>query len=711
MAHEVTIDFETRSKIDLKAAGQDRYAADPSTEIMCMAVKVDEQSSKIWIARKFMDKLGSAALAQLEGRLLTFPEALDLIMTADLIHAHNAGFELAIWEHQLFKKHKDISMLPLHKVRCSAAAAAAMALPRHLAGVCKAVKAPIEKDAKGHSLMLKMCKPQKGLKYKDQDPKKKYWIEDEWSIVALAEYCMQDVDSEHAATKFLRPLSEEEQGLWVIDQLINTRGIHFDSPGADILVGLWAKYKEELFARFKALAPEGINTPGQQAKIIEWFREAFNFNLKNFQKKTVAAVLLRSDLHPTVREALQLRVSTSKTSIQKLDAMKAREDVDHRLRGTMMYNGAGPGRWAGKGIQPHNFPRNCYKPHEVDTILKVAKSSGIDGLDLRYGDPAAVMSKCLRGLLTAALGKKLISADYSNIEGRALAWLAGEEYVLEEFRAQDDGTGTDRYILIAANAIFKKQLKEILDDERQVGKVTELSCGYNGGWHALMQMCLSYGVTPPDDVELSKESWFDYDGKSRLTLDEARYKAWGMPIVKAWRESRPATVGLWKGLGTTAMEAIRDKGVVKQCRGIYYQVVRIGHIEYLVCMLPSGRKIYYAEPVIRKQRAVWGDIVDCITFMGVDPKTKQWTLLSTYGGKLTENVVQAIARDMLAEGIRNVEKANYPVVLHVHDEAVSEVDEDFGSVEEYERLMSIKPTWLGDCPIVAEGWEGKRYQK
>jgi hypothetical protein len=391
-----------------------------------------------------------------------------------------------------------------------------------------------------------------------------------------------------------------------------------------------------------------------------------------------------------------------------------------------------------KSIQPQNMPRDSYSGDDLDQILGLFRNRDHVGIMNTFDDPFVAASRCVRGCIAAPPGRELIAADFSSIEARANAWLAGQENILEEFRA-----GRDLY-KVAAVDIFGVPYEEIDKDQRAVGKVSELALGYGGGIGAYASMARGYGVDlevlpgiifepgylerlarelgpnwrtePPDEdsdvrvpQEVSTSRTFLSNNPGSMSMDAAL----ACDLIKQrWRRKRPRIVELWKGLGGAAEGAVKNPGTVFRYNGIGYTTWDdVYRNRYLLCQLPSGRLLYYFDPQIRNAVTPWGSTRAVLTCMTVDGKTKQWARRKTLGALLCENAVQALCRDLMAYSLPALEAAGYPVVLHVHDEIASEVVENFGSVQQYETIMATVPPWAAGIPLSAEGWRGRRFRK
>lgn len=696
------IDFESRSPIDIKKAGGYAYAEHLDTEVLCLAVKADDEETMIWVPEQFREFRATE---------ISDEELSELVVLADTISAHNAGgFERPMWTEHMVRR-RGFPEIPISKWDDTAARAAMCALPRSLDGACKALGVSQQKDEEGYKLMLKMCKPKAltkkerqkwadwfdtseeyiadvgkmvlaSLKVDPRAPKilsekfddyhifyKYHFNQDDFE--RLCQYCIQDVEAEYALARELPPLPKMERRIWELDQTINDRGILADLTSVEHAEAIIGQHTERLQAELQELTGGAVCTAKQVAKMTAWMGEN-GCEVDGLTKQDVRDAL-SGEIDPAVRRVLEIRQSLSMSSTAKLAAIRAFACRDGRLRGMFMYHGAGTGRWTGKGPQPQNFPRGNETMAPEMILDRCLPQRDLDLIEMVWGDPMDVISSCLRGLFIASPGHDLLAADYSAIEGRGLAFLAGEEHVLEGYRKK-----LDPY-KVAASGIFKVTYEQIDKKKRQVGKVAELLLGYQGGYRALIA-----------------------GGAERFGMTEEEMKS----TVTLWRESRPKTVALWKGLEQAAYLCV-EKGVETKFRAIRFRL----HGKFLQMVLPSGRPLWYFAPRLQPVTTPWGEEKRMVTAMVVDSITKQWVRRPYHGGLLAENCTQAMCRDLLALGIIRCEAAGYKVVGHVHDEIVAEVPEGWGSVEDMEAIMSEVPKWAEGMPISAEGYRAKRYRK
>jgi len=335
-----------------------------------------------------------------------------------------------------------------------------------------------------------------------------------------------------------------------------------------------------------------------------------------------------------------------------------------------MYHGASTGRWAGKLVQMHNLPKGNIS--NTDICIEAFRTRDLDYFEMMYSDVMGAISSCIRGMITAAPGHDLIVADYASIEARVLAWLAGDDRTIAKFHA-----GTDLYVDMAQK-IYNKI--EINKNERQLGKTTILACGYGMGAAKFQATCQVWGI----DIEFN----------------------FAKRVIDIYREQYRIIKSMWYAQERAAMQAVETNRTIT-CGKVAWAVYK----NFLYCKLPSGRCLAYNEPRIQPVETPWGEMKDAVTFMSVNALTKQWERTSTYGGKLTENITQAVARDFMASAMVSLEDASYPLILTVHDEIVAEVRKDFGTVDAFIDIMARVPKWGQGCPIAAEGWRGERYRK
>ena len=629
MPEMLRIDFETRSKVDLPKRGVHIYAEDPSTDAWCMAYAFDDQPVELWV-------MGEDLPANIRKH----------VEAGGLLGAWNAAFELAIWNHIMAPRY-NWPKIKASQCRCTMMMAGAMSLPLGLDRCASAMSLDISKDKQGYSLMLRMAKPRK------VNPLT--WWDVPARLEKLHNYCKQDVEVERKLAGKLRPLTDKEQALWVLDQKINNRGVPVDLTSVNTLID-WCKQERTRLNNEMVRVSNGQVT--SCADLVNLKRFA---NLASVAKESLdEAIDIKKG---ATREALILRRDFAKTSTKKLDSFKVGTMNDHRMRGIFQFYGAvSTGRWSGRRVQPQNFPRPTCSQKEIERRIDDGDMSSLQDV-----------SDCLRGMIAANKGAELVCADFSAIEARALAWLAGEDKVIDAFIE-----GRDLYKIAAAD-IYGVKYEEVTKDQRQVGKVAILALGYQGAKGAFNAMASGYGVKL-QDAQVEK-------------------------IVAAWREANQNIVNWWYDLDRAAQRAITHVGdKVKVGRTIFQY-----HHRHLWMKIPSGRLMCFPLAKIKTIDKPWGK-GKAITYMGENTYTHKVERLSTYGGKIAENITQAIARDLLAEALVRVETAGYKVCMHVHDELVAHLHEG-GGVKEFENIMAEVPAWADGLPLAAEGWQGRRYRK
>lgn len=651
----ITIDFETRSKADIKW-GACRYASDPSTQVLCLVYAFDDREPEWWCP--FFPDLFS----------LECPiELKDRIESGELLEAHYSGFEANVWYYQMVKKY-GWPRVDDEQWRCSASKAARLALPRDLSELNKALMTPIQKDMTGRRVMLKMSKPKKPSK---KDPS--IWHEKPEDFLTLIKYCDTDVQSERSSSNKMPDLDPQEQRVWFLDQQINLRGIYCDTELAQKMLDICEKFKEERTKDLVELTEGEVTTPGQRDRILDYLK-IFGVNMPNLQADTVDRFLEDPLVDGDAYELLKIKKDLSKTSVNKIQTFLDSTMYAHRICDTLMYHGASTGRWAGKGIQPHNPPRSTIE--DVDACIDDILTLQYEEFVKKRPNVLESLSSCIRGLLCAPPGKELVVADFSAIEARVLFWLSGEEKGLNIYRTH--GMIYEEMAAYIHNIDF---IENITKDQRQLGKQAVLGCGYGMGKGKFRETCLGYGMDVSDDLAAT--------------------------AVAAYRSKFSSVPRFWYTTEDAAIKAVRRKGEVIKCGRTKWCFKD----RFLMCLLPSGRKLYYYLPRITSVTTPWGETKPALTFMANNSVTKKFERTQIWGGTLVENITQAVARDFLVNSLFNVEAAGYRTVLHVHDEIICEEEKGQTDLKEFEDLMAQTPEWGRDCPIAVEGWTGPRFKK
>lgn len=696
--HHVHIDFETRSAADLRKTGAYAYALHPTTGLWLACYAFDDEPVQTWYPHE------------------PCPERLaDHVEHGGLLLAWNGGsFERIIWKCILARRY-GWPEPKLTQWDDPMVWAATMSFPATLAQAAQALGLSFQKDDPGRRLMLQMAKPRKihadgGITWWDQPDK----------IERLAAYCATDVEVEREATKALLPLSPAERQMWLLDQRINDRGIKLDLPFIAAAKRVVARRVDKLNRQLATVTAGRVRAATNVAAIGTWLVER-GYPTASLDKAAVAAMLARDDLPDDVRQVLHIRREAGKSSTAKLDAMEAVVCPDARARGTFRFNRATTGRWGAQLIQLHNLPRG-QKLHQkqFDDLISAISTGDDDWVQVEFGDPMDAVSSSLRGCLIPARGKRFVSRDFSAIESRKLAWSAGEQWKVKAFLDFDGGDGADQYRLAYART-FNVPIDDVdFGNDRQAGKVIDLSMGYGGGVGALVAMAGTYGLSiqdlvaaarpsiPADTWRLAEEAYKTLGGGDELAKEE-----WITldSIKRLWRDAHPATVRYWYALQDAACNAVQNPGTVHRISScdIRYRVAN-GH---LWCRLPSGRLICYPFPRVKEAPVPWGGTKPQLSFMGVNALTKQWTRQPSFGGHLAENNTQAIGACYQRNAIARCETAGIPIVLHVHDEVVAEVLEaDAEAVFiQMGNIMRTPPPWAAGCPIASSGFIADRYRK
>ena len=633
----VSIDFETRSAVDLRKTGVYKYAADPSTDIWCMAYKAP------WSDDVLVWQPGNERDIYLE----------DWIMAGGLLSAWNANFERTIWNEIMVSRYQWPDTR-INQWRCTMAQASAMGLPRSLGQAAAVLGVEEQKDKTGAALMLRMARPRRV----NADGSYTWWNTKD-KVEQLIQYCRQDVRTELSVAEVLNEMPDSERRLYQLDQRINDRGVALDVDLVHRVKALAANASTEIDAEIQRLTKGQVKAATNGMDLVAWLN-SHGIATKSVDKQTVARLLTSDKLHPVIREVLTLRQNGAKSSTAKYDAMLHAVNGDGRMRGLLVYHGAATGRWSGKLVQPQNFPRPQKKQDELDEIIAKLKA---DGDVSEHGAGTVLASDLLRSMLVAKDGHRLMFADYSAIEARVLAWVAGQNDLVETFRK-----GGDVYKEMAS-AIYNVDVENVTDGQRQVGKMAILGCGYGMGGKRFAEQCATMGI--------------------KVDEDEAKR------IVSVYREKNDRIALYWRDVEQDFVEMVKDAG-------------RVGSVRL---PLPSGRSLTYHNPRIIQRETPWGAMRDTAQVDTLNSVTRQWVSQIIWGGLLTENVVQATARDLMATAMMALEVKGYNVILSVHDEIISEVPDNFGSLDEMIDIMTRVPAWAKGCPINAEGKEGKRYRK
>jgi len=659
----VFIDFETRSRVDLRKHGLERYARDCDTVTLCLAYAIGEEEVQLW--------------APGDGLPLDLFEAT----RGNHVYAHNAGFERAIWLHHCVGR-LGWPEIDDEQWRCSAALAAYWGLPRKLEEAAIALGLVNQKQMEGHRMMLKYTKPRTVTASDSRE-----WHDDPDELRTIHEYCMSDVLASREIVHMLGPLPPTEQKLFALDAEINQTGIPVDVRSISRLIQNNKTYTDRLHTRLSELTGGQVTTAYQLDRMIQWLNQN-GVNLGDLKKDTVDRLLQCEDLSQAAWEVLWIRAELSRSSTKKYQAFYDRA-YGGRIHHQHLYFGAGTGRWTGREIQPQNLPRGGLDPEEIDDAL-AASLHDFELSHVLYGSATEVLSSLVRPMICASPEHQLIACDFASIEARVLAWLAGERGLARDFALKKD-----IYREFAAR-IYEVDPKDVTSEQRRMGKQAILGLGYGMGWQTFQRTCAQYQIE------------VDEDFSNR--------------VVDLYRATYPMIRSFWKALNRAAIECVKTKAD-QRVEGTA-RVSFSYKFQWLQMCLPSGRAINYFQPTVRKVVKFETPMTE-LSYMG-RTLGYQWKRLSTYGGKLCENLVQGVARDVLGAAMLRLKhtmdgdlddpdnESKGKIIMHVHDEAVIETPVVKGlgmTPKQIERLMSIPPDWAKGLPLAAEAFAAPRYRK
>ena len=648
------LDLETYSTIPIKH-GVHKYAE--AVEVLLVAVASDDTKVDVWDTQDHPD----------------WRERLQsMVDFADRVVIHNSAFDRTVLRHCGVN-------IPVEKIDDTMVTALSHSLPGSLGQLCDVLGVPQDKskDKAGRRYIQLFTKPcPKNWKIRRAT---RETHADEWNN--FIEYARLDVDAmRHVHGRLPNWNSTlSEQHLWRLDQRVNDRGVAIDLALAQSAIGAFRRASGALATRAAGLTDGLVSSTTQRQRFVDYLRDVRGFEAEDLTKGTVES-LLKGELDPKVRELLEIRQQASATSPAKYKVLLDATSSDGRLRGTIQFCGAArTGRDAGRIFQPQNLPRS---PDWFDGDVQEATIAAFkyDCEDIIYDNVSERCAFAVRGALVASRGKKLSIADLSNIEGRVLAWLADEQWKIEAFKLYDRGEGPDLYKVTAGRILDKDPFDVVKLERQNQGKVPELAGGFGGGLGAYRKMGGDVFNAMDDDAI--------------------------MEIVQAWRKAHPATKKLWYDVEGAVRSAVRAPDESFEVRGLLRIDSAKGpdSVDYVRIRLPSGRYLCYRNMHI--------DDGGKLVYEGINQYTRKWELLETYYGKLVENIVQAVARDVFMTGMRKAEEAGYSVVLRVHDELVCEVpDEPAFTHEALADMMSDNPSWSIGLPLSAAGFEAYRYRK
>ncbi|MEX3555286.1 MAG: DNA polymerase [Burkholderia gladioli] len=630
----------------------------------------------------------------------------DILDSGEPLIAHNAAFERTLLAHTM----PHLNIAP-DRWRCSMARAYAHGLPGSLGQLAGIMNLPTDKqkDRIGMQLIRLFCCPQPANRKVRRETRETRPVE--WA--QFIEYCRQDVTTTAELWKQLPgwnyPDNLTELGAWQLDQRIGQRGVAVDLALVDGAMAAIDAEQKRLGRRTGTLTDNALSSTMQRDRLLRYLVASYGVELPDMTSATLTRRVEDPDLPEAVRELLKIRLQASRSSTSKYQAIRHAVSSDGRARGLIQYCGAQrTGRASGRIINPLNFLRPTMPQDDIETGIDALKTGCAD---LLFADVMDVAANTMRGVIVAPPGRKLVIADLSNIEGRVVAWLAGEAWKLQAFRDFDAGKGHDLYKLSYARA-FRVRPEDVTKEQRQIGKVMELALGYGGGVAAFVTFATTYGIdldeladaaasTIPQDVYREAENFYAW------TRDQKR-ETYGLServfvvcdaLKRMWRRAHPAIKAFWRDTEDAVRSAVLNPGTTFQCQRIAVRRDR----NWLRLRLPGGRFLCYPSPRIDDGG---------VTYLGVNQYSRKWARIRTYSGKLVENLTQATARDVFYHAAPLIERARYAIVLHVYDEYITEApDTDDYTARGLSDLMTTVPAWADGLPLSADGFEAARYRK
>ena len=680
------LDLETYSETPIKD-GTHAYAT--NAEVMVFAWALDD---------------GEVQVEDLTANTMSWTLKKYLRDPSITLVAHNSNFDRSVLRYQ----HSDLPLV-IGRWQDTMVQALSHSLPGSLDALCDIFKVDQDKakDKAGKQLIQLFCKPRPANQKLRRATRETHPVE--WA--RFLDYAKNDIEAMRVLHRKMPSWNfvNAELALWHLDQTINDRGVCIDLELVTSAIQAVDQAQTHLAKRTVEMTDGAVQAATQRDAMLEHILKVHGVSLPDMQKSTLERRLNDENLPLAVRELLAVRLQSCTTSTSKYKALAKGTNADGRLRGTLQFNGASrTGRWAGRLFQPQNLPRPTLKQAQIDLGIEAIKSQSAD---LLFDNVMELTSSAIRGCIIAPKGKKLVVADLSNIEGRALAWLANENWKLKAFYDFDDGQGHDLYKLAYAKS-FGVSPESVDKEQRQVGKVQELALGYEGGVGAFLTFAAAYGLDldhmadqaidsiDPSVMNEAIRAW-EWHKKERRNTFGLKQKTWLVcdSFKRSWRYAHPNIADWWKKLGEAAVRAIATPGQWINCRRV--QLCKKG--AWLLVKLPSGRCLCYPSARIDDGK---------LTYMGNNQYTHKWERLSTYGGKMAENITQAVARDVLAYNMPHIELAGYETVLTVHDEVITEAPDspDFNDAD-LSCLLAHNPSWAEGLPLAAAGFTSYRYKK